>query len=194
LILLSVGMWSVFMTIFWVYSEPLAAQHPGNAIQHWLTVSLTCQILGSAMAAPLAERLSYRLVLTLGLLVSIVQVLSIMSGVSGGGFLGWTAVFGFLGWFLWPFFVAALADLDESRRSIVYLPAAQNLAGSLGPLIVSQVVSETDLSAGLLVDLIAIGIAPCILWAALVVHSRAQWKARPSTVREPRSSPANRSS
>jgi MFS family permease len=193
LILLSVGSWSMFMTIFWVYSEPLAAQHPGNAIQHWLTVSLTCQILGSAMAAPLAERVSYRLILTVGLLLSIVQVLSIILGVSGAGFLGWTAVFGFLGWFLWPFFVAALADLDQSRRSIVYLPAAQNLAGSIGPLVVSQMVSETDLSAGLIVDLIAIGVAPAMLWAALLVHSRSKQKTRPSAIGEPRSSTANKS-
>jgi MFS family permease len=173
LVLLSVGMWSVFMTIFWVYSEPLAAKHTGKAIEHWLTVSLTCQILGAALAAPLAERLSYKLTLTIGLALSIAQVLSIMSGVGSAGFLGWTAVFGFFGWFLWPFFVAALTEMDQTRRSIVYLPAAQNLAGSLGPLIVSQVVSETDLSGGLIVDLVAIGMAPVIFWAALMVHTRA---------------------
>jgi hypothetical protein len=172
LVLLSVGLWSAFMTIFWVYSEPLAAFHTGELVGHWLTVSLVFQILGSALAAVLVERLSYRATISGALIISIAQVASISWGVGSIGFLAWTAVFGFLGWFLMPFFVAALSEVDTTRRSIVYLPAAQNIAGSLGPLFVSQVVSDTDLTAGLIIDLVAIGIAPVFFWMALATHAR----------------------
>jgi MFS family permease len=170
LILFSVGLWSAFMTIFWVYSEPLAAAHTGPWIHYWLTVSLVFQTLGPAVAAVLVERTGYRVTISAGLVLSFVQVAAVLRGVGSLGFLAWTAVFGFLGWFLWPFFVAALGEIDPTRRSIIYLPAAQNLAGSLGPLLVSQFISDTDLSAGLKIDLAAIGIAPLLFWAAIAIQ------------------------
>lgn len=171
-VLFSVGLWSAYMTIFWVYSEPLAALHTGSLVQHWLTVSLVCQILGSAFAALFAERLPYRTTVSFGLIISIAQVSLILWGVGSTGFLAWTAIYGFLGWFLVPFFVRALIETDPSRRSVVYYPAAQNLAGSLGPLLVSQFVSDSDLRSGLIIDLGAIVAAPALFWLALAAHSR----------------------
>ncbi len=174
LMLLSIAFWSAFMAIFWVYSEALAATHIGALARNWLTVSLVCQIMGAAMAAVFAERLPYRLVLTGGLLISALQIVSLRAGVGDVGFLIWAGVYGFLGYFLVPFFVAALIKVDPSRRSIVYFPAAQNFAGSLGPLIVSMAISDTDLSAGLMIDLMAVLMAPVMFWVALALHASRQ--------------------
>jgi hypothetical protein len=135
-----------------------------------------------AVAAILVERTGYRVTISAGLVLSFVQVAAILRGVGSVGFMAWTAVFGFLGWFLWPFFVAALGEMDPTRRSIVYLPAAQNLAGSLGPLLVSQLISDTDLSAGLKIDLAAIGIAPLLFWAAIATQRRRRSRSDSSSV------------
>jgi MFS transporter, DHA1 family, inner membrane transport protein len=170
LILLSVGAWTVYMSIFWVYSEPLSALYSGDITRHWLTASLLAQIAGAGLAAILAERLPFRATLTVGLAISILHIISIQFGVDGLGFLIWTCIYGFLGYFLVPFYVAALVKADPTRRSIVFFPAAQYLSGSLGPLLVSQVVSDTDLSAGLLIDLAAISFAPLLFWIAMGVH------------------------
>lgn len=173
LVLLSIGFWTAYTGIFWVYSEPLAARLTGPAVQYWLVVSLAMQIIGAALAAILAQRLPYRLTVSTGLIILIAQVSSILLGVGGLGFLVWSAVYGFFGYFLVPFFVAALIQMDPSRRSVVYFPAAQFLAASLGPLLVSQFVSDSDLSSGLIIDLAAIGIAPVLFWIALAVFERA---------------------
>ena len=172
LVLLSIAFWAAFMSIFWVYAEPLAGQFSNPIVQYWLTGSLISQILGAGLAAVFAERLSYRVALTIGLVLSAVQVTSILIGTTAVGFLGWTALYGLLGYFLVPFFIAALIATDPSRRSVVYFPVAQCLAGSLGPLVVSQFVSEHDLGSGLVIDLIAVAAAPILLWAGVLVARR----------------------
>jgi MFS family permease len=172
LVLFSIGMWAAFMTIIWVYSEPLAALHTGALIQRWLTVSLVCQILGAAASALFAERLPYRTIVSCGLVISVAQLVSYYLGVSSVGFVLWSGVGGFIGYFLYPFYIRALIETDATRRSVVYFPAAFNLAGSLGPIVVSGFVSDTDLSSGLLIDLGAISIAAVMFWAALVVLRR----------------------
>jgi len=168
-VLISIAFWAAFMSIFWVYAEPLAGQFTDPVIHYWLTGSLVCQILGAGLAAALAERISYRVALSVGLLLSAVQVASILIGTSAIGFLGWTALYGFLGYFLVPFFITGLVVTDPSRRSVVYFPVAQCLAGSLGPLVVSMFVSEHNLDSGLMIDLIAIAAAPILLWAGILI-------------------------
>jgi MFS family permease len=172
LVLLSVAAWAVFMSIFWVYSAPIAQLHMGELIKNWLTISIVAQIIGSALAAVLAERLPHRATVTCGLILSILQIGSILVGVSSIGFLACSAAFGFFAYFLATFFVASLIETDPSRRSVVYFPAAQFIAGGLGPLLASQFVTGADLKAGLMIDLAAIAIAPVLFWGGILIHRR----------------------
>jgi hypothetical protein len=172
LVLLSVGAWACFMSIFWVYSAPIAATHTGAPVRNWLTIAIMAQIAGSALAAVLAERLPYRATVTCGLLLSIAQVVAVLIGVNSAGFLVCSAMFGFFAYFLATFFIATLIETDPSRRSVVYFPAAQFIAGGLGPLLASRFVSGSDLSAGLVVDLAAIIATPVLFWAGILIHRR----------------------
>jgi hypothetical protein len=174
LVLSSVGFWAAFMTVIWVFSEPLATHYTGYVLTWWLTVSLICQVLGAALSAIVAERFPYRTVVSLGLIVSVVQVVAYSLGVSGAAFVLWNAVSGFIGYFLYPFFIRALIETDPTRRSVVLFPAAFNLAGSLGPMVVSGFVSDSDLRRGLLIDLGFVAVALLLFWCALWVFRRQQ--------------------
>lgn len=156
LILCSVGLWGFFMTVFWVYADPIAQKLPGELVKNWLTISLAFQILGAACSALLVERLPVFVVLAIGLLISVVQVASILTGVSGTGFVIWAGVYGFWGYFLVAFYIKALTQVDPSYRSVVYYPGVQVLTASIGPEFVSRMVSETDLHAVLTIDLVSV--------------------------------------
>jgi hypothetical protein len=177
LVLFSIGMWAAFMTILWVYFEPLAARHTGPLIEHWLTISLVCQILGAAASAFLAERLPYQATISCGLIISIAQVISYYRGVGSLGFVAWAALSGLIGYFLYPFYIRALIETDPTRRSVVAFPAAFNLAVGVGPIVASAFVSDTDLTGGLLIALAAISIALGLFWTALLVYRSAARRA-----------------
>jgi MFS family permease len=172
LILCSWGIWMAYMGILWVYYEPLAERQMDGIVKNWLTISLICQVAGTASSAVLAERLPFRTVLSVGLIIYIAQMVALLHGVGSLSFVIWAGVYGFFGYFLIPYFLSALTASDPSRRSIVYFPAAQYVASSAAPLVVSAVVSDTDLHAGLIVSLVTIAIALPLFWAALAVFDR----------------------
>ena len=173
LILCSVGLWGFFMTIFWVYADPIAQHMQGELVKNWLTISLVCQILGAAFSALLVERLPVFTVLGVGLLISVAQIASILIGVDGTGFVFWAGVYGFWGYFLVAFYIKALTQVDPSNRSVVYYPGVQVLTASIGPMFVSYLVSETDLHAVLTIDLVAIAVSLAFLGSGVLFRKKA---------------------
>lgn len=175
--LLSIGFFSAYTSIFWVYSDPIAQHLTGSLVKYWLTISLVSQIVGALCAAVLVERLSVVLTLTVGFCLLIAQIINMMLGVNGTMFVVWSAVYGFLGYFLIPFFVRGIASMDQRNVMITYVPAAQLLSASLGPMLVSVLVEESDLNGGLIIALAAILIAPLFFYAATLVRRNPRgWK------------------
>jgi len=172
-LLVSVVTWSGFGAIFWVYAEPLAASYTDQSrVGHWLTVSLIFQIAGAALSSVLAERLPYKVVIAVGLLVLNALVVMLLIGASATAFVIWTAIYGFLGYFLVPYYIGALVDLDPSRRSVIYFPAAQMLASSLGPLAASLVIGDGSFRLSLATELVAILVASSTFALGLALKRR----------------------
>jgi len=175
--LLSIGFFSAYTSIFWVYSDPIAQHLTGPFVKYWLTISLVCQIVGALCATVLVERLPVVLTLTVGLGLLVVQIITMMTGVNGTVFVIWSGIYGFLGYFLIPFYIRGIAAMDRTSVMITYVPAAQLLSASLGPMLVSMLVAETDWKGGLSFALAAILIAPLFFWAATLVSRKSPlWK------------------
>lgn len=168
--LISVGFFAAFMAIFWVYSDPIAQRLTGKLVEHWLTVSLICQIAGAALSVVLVERLAYGPVLTVGLGLLAMQMVAMIIGVDGTAFVVWTGIYGFLGYFLVGFFVRAIAQMDPTSKIVTYFPAAQLLSASFGPMLVSNLVSETDLNSILTINLAVIVACPVLLWLSFIIY------------------------
>jgi hypothetical protein len=83
-------------------------------------------------------------------------------------------LFGFLGYFIVPFFVKVLAAVDFSRSAVVFFPGAQYTGAALGPLLVSFVVASGQYRGGLLVDLTLTLGAIGSLWIGLLGKRRVQ--------------------
>lgn len=175
--LISVGFFSAYTSIFWVYSDPIAQQLTGSLVKYWLTISLVCQIIGALCAALLVERLPVVMTLTIGFGLLVVQIIMMIIGVRGPFFVIWSGIYGFLGYFLIPFFVRGIAAMDETNVMITYIPAAQLLCASLGPMLVSILVKDSDLKGGLGIALAAILITPLFFWvSALMARSALRCK------------------
>jgi hypothetical protein len=100
-------------------------------------------------------------------LVCLAQVISLLGGVGSTAYVIWFSVFGFLGYFLVPFFVKALVAANPDGKAVVFFPAAQYGGGGLGPFAASFVVSSGQYRGGLLIDLGCIAVAIGSLWIGL---------------------------
>ena len=168
-LLASAGAWSAWINVLWVYSEPLsrALGMSETTSQAFVVASLISSLAGAGLGALMAERLPSGAVLTAGLTICMAQVIAFLLGVGSTAYVIWFCPFGFVGYFLVPFFVKALAAADSSRQSVVFFPTAQYSGASLGPLIASFVVSPGQYRGGLLVDLGCIAVAIGALWIDL---------------------------
>lgn len=153
-----------FIVGVWVYAEPLSKQagHPPWVVGAAVSISLASQVAGGASATILAGRMPwFRTVLACtGLFLAIVAVFASLP--PPWLFLAASSAFGFIWLFLMPFLVPMTIEADPSRRAAVLLGGAQLLGGSLGPLMASTVVTETDARGAL-----AFG-AACLLAAMAI--------------------------
>ena len=115
-----------------VYLVPIARQHGLSvaAANTAVTLSLTSQILGGALAAVVAGRVRYLWVLVGGTVAWI--------------FFAAMALNGIIILFVPPFFVPMTIEVDPSRRTAVQSGAVQLLAAALGPLLAALVVGDKD--------------------------------------------------
>ena len=160
-----------FIVGVWVYAEPLSKQsgHAPGVVGLAVSVSLASQVAGGAAATVLAGRLRWywTLLVCAALDLGIIAVLGSLP--PPWLFLAASGAFGFVWLFLMPFLVPMTIEADPSRRAAVLLGGAQLLGGSLGPLMASTVVTDTDARGAL-----AFG-AACLLAAmaiATALHLR----------------------
>jgi hypothetical protein len=74
-------------------------------------------------------------------------------------------VFGFLWLFTLPFLVPMVIAADPSRRAAVLVGGAQLLGGSVGPLLVSMMVTDADARAAIAFGAGALAVALSIAFA-----------------------------
>ncbi len=107
-------------------------------------LSLAFQVIGGALATALAGRIRYFAVFLGGVIGYFAAWTVYGFAAPAWLFLGATAVFGFIGVFVSPFFVPLAVEADPSRRTAVQSGAAQLFGGALGPLLASLTVSDAS--------------------------------------------------
>jgi hypothetical protein len=167
--------WLCCVVGVWVYLEPLARQagHLSTVASVAVTVSLVCQVLGGIAATLLAGRLRWLPTLVACALLNLVCLLVFAALPRESWFLLVSGVFGFLWLFALPFLVPLVIAADPTRRAAVSIGGAQLLGGSLGPLLASFMVSDTEVRGAIASSVLALTVAMAI---ALAVHLRLQPK------------------
>ena len=151
----------------WVYAEPLSRQagHAPNVVGMAVSISLGCQVLGGAAATLLAGRVPWFWTL-LGCSVLDLGLLALIGALPGPGlFLFASGLFGFVWLFVLPFLVPMTIEADPTRRTSVLLGGAQLLGASLGPLIASLVVTDTDARGAVVFGAVALAAAMVLVTA-----------------------------
>ena len=129
-----------------VYLQPLAHQAglDADVARTAVWVSLAAQVAGGALATALAGRVRYFTVFLLTSAVYLAVWFLFGRAMPAWAFVGANALAGLFGLFLGPFLVPMTIDADPSRRAAMQSGAAQLLGGAFGPLLASQVVSDSD--------------------------------------------------
>ena len=129
-----------------VYLVPIARQHGLSvaAANTAVTLSLTSQILGGALAAVVAGRVRYLWVLVGGTVAWLIAWLLFGVPTVAWIFFAAMALNGIIILFVPPFFVPMTIEVDPSRRTAVQSGAVQLLAAALGPLLAALVVGDKD--------------------------------------------------
>ena len=167
LALAGVLLYLAFIVAIWVYVEPLARQRGVLApiIRLIVPLSLAMQVIGAGAATVLAGRLPPRAtILSVGLLN--LGVLAVMAEAPPGLFVAAIAVFGFLWLFALPFQVPLVIAADPTRRAAVLIGGAQLTGSSLGPLLASALVADSNVVPVLLFGAIFLVAAVLALLAA----------------------------
>jgi hypothetical protein len=146
------------------YLQPIAEQAglSADVARTALWISLAAQIFGAMAATALAGRMRYLTAFIISSIVFLANWAIIATRVSGFTFILVNTIGGFFTVFVAPFLVPMTIEADPSRRAAVQSAGAQLLAGALGPLLSSQVVSERDVRGSL-------ALAAAFLIAGLII-------------------------
>ncbi|MET4665913.1 hypothetical protein [Sphingomonas sp. PvP056] len=167
LALAGVLLYLAFIVAIWVYVEPLARQRGVLAptVRFIVPLSLAMQVIGAGAATVLAGRLPPRAtILYVGLLN--LGVLAVMAEAPSGLFVVAIAMFGFLWLFALPFQVSLVIAADPTRRAAVLIGGAQLTGSSLGPLLASALVADSNVASVLLFGTICLVAAVLALLGA----------------------------
>lgn len=143
-----------------VYLQPLAheAGLSADVARTALWISLAAQVVGGSTATALAGRVHYLGVLILGTMGFLITWTIYGLHVPAWAFIAANGFGGLIYMLMNPFLVPMMIEADPSRRAAVLGGGAQVLAGAMGPLFASFLVSERGvhgtlfLGAGLLVS------------------------------------------
>ena len=135
-----------FIVGVWVYAEPLSRQagHAPSVAGTAVSLSLACQVLGGAAATVFAHRIRWFWALVVCAIIDFGLLFLLSNLPKPELYLAATGLFGFLWLFIMPFLAPMTIEADPSRRTAVLLGGAQLLGGSLGPLMASALVTDTD--------------------------------------------------
>ena len=170
-----------FIVGVWVYAEPLSRQagHAPSVAGVAVSASLAFQVLGGATATLLAGKLRWFPTI---LVCSVLNVGCLVSFAALPGeslFIATSAAFGFLWLFVLPFLVPMVIAADPTRRAAVLVGGAELLGASLGPLLVSFIVSDSDVRGA-----IAFGAGALVLALLIAVALRRRESRQASSMAE----------
>lgn len=138
----------------WVYVEPIAAaEHIApKLVSLAIAASLGAQVVGAAIIVAL-DRWIRPAIGLIGVGLAFLAVTAVLAWVgSSSAFFAATLAFGLLWTFALALFLPLLIAADPSRRAAMFLPGAQLLGSSAGPLLAGAFATDTNINPALTVS------------------------------------------
>jgi hypothetical protein len=163
-----------FIVGVWVYAEPLSRQagHPLSTAGTAVSLSLACQVLGGATATVFASRWRWFPTVLACCALQLVCVAGFAMLPGSATFLLLSGVFGFLWLFVLPFLVPMVIAADPTRRAALLIGGIELLGGSLGPIMASTVVTDTDVRGALAFGAVAVVLSVVVTVALRRLETR----------------------
>ena len=144
--LLSVFCYFMFFGAIWAFLEPLGAQYgiDGRTVGLIVSASLAVQVLGAMTATAFEARIDYRLAIVA---IGVIAVACSAVLASGPGMtVFWVAalLMGFILLFIVPYQIRLAITADETRTSVLLVPAAQLFGLAIGPIAASLLIDGKD--------------------------------------------------
>lgn len=140
-----------FFIGFLAYVEQLARQAGLTPVQGGLAVALAlgASIVGSGMAAILAERIPYHRAFLVCMPVFLVVLFGLGALPSAGVFIALTGLHGLAWGFLQALQAPFVIESDPSRRAVLLAPSVQAVGAAAGPMLCSFFVSAHEVRGAL---------------------------------------------
>jgi hypothetical protein len=108
---------SAWISILWVYSEPMSKTIGISeaASQAFIVATLAGGLIGAGLGAIFSEKVPFGRTLTFALLVCVAHVVALLSGVGSTAFVIWFGIFGIANYLPIPFYVKAMISTDGAR-------------------------------------------------------------------------------
>ncbi len=135
---------------------------------HAVSIAILMQIPAGIVATAVCKWLEGKWIIPVIVLVNIVIVSALITIPSGVTVFSTLSLFGFLWFFIVPFQMSALADLDTSKRAMMLSGTAQMLGGSSGAAVSAFAVATWGLPAAAAVAVflfVASGLAIVFAWS-----------------------------
>ncbi len=144
--LLSIFCYFMFFGAVWAFLEPLGAQFgiDGRTVGLIVSASLAVQVLGAMTATAFEARIDYRLAITAIGAVALVSSLVLASGPGLTTFWVAALVMGFILLFIVPYQIRLAITADDTRTTVLLVPAAQLFGLAIGPIAASLLIDGKD--------------------------------------------------
>lgn len=144
--LASVFCYFMFFGAVWAFLEPLGAQYgiDGRTVGLIVSASLAVQVLGAMTATAFEARIDYRLAIVAIGVIAFASSVVLASGPSLTVFWIAALVMGFILLFIVPYQIRLAITADETRTSVLLVPAAQLFGLAIGPIAASLLIDGKD--------------------------------------------------
>lgn len=144
--LLSIFCYFMFFGAVWAFLEPLGAQFgiDGRTVGLIVSASLAVQVLGAMTATAFEAHIDYRLAITAIGAVALVSSLVLASGPGLTTFWVAALVMGFILLFIVPYQIRLAITADDTRTTVLLVPAAQLFGLAIGPIAASLLIDGKD--------------------------------------------------
>ena len=139
-----VGLASVFFYLagivgLWVFAEQIGTggKIAPDVVGFAVAASFAAQIAGSLLATVSTGKINPSVVLLVCCAANLAIILVLGGGFSTAIYVGAIVLFGFLWMLAMPFQTRMLLDVDPTRRTAMFLSAAQLFGSAAGPLVTS---------------------------------------------------------
>jgi len=159
----------------WAYLGQMgnAANLPAASVSIALSLGMLAGLAGSIAAAALDIRLGRLTPLTFGMVCYLFAVFPLLGEYTSGAFIFYVSLFGFAWYFILPYVMASIVNIDTSGRLIVLTNGIMGMGIAGGPALGAYLKTADSYAPIIWMGIVAIGVSYVLIFKLALQPARA---------------------